>query len=210
MNDNKIQFEFLKFLQEVGITKERNVSEFIAKRFEPSQNIQERVLTEYDKGVKFLRSLKNKQYVDFDEGALSNIGTTYRSASPVPVGELPLWFDSIPINGSITFNGLDYLNQHELNENIKNANNTIATNSGKQTEILEGQKKYLYITALLTLANVLITVINLNSGDLKDKQQILIQEQSKQIHTLQIELSQALNSIPRALKVKIDTTKKMH
>jgi hypothetical protein len=100
----------------------------------------------------------------------------------------------------LTFLGLQYLNQHrltlsniELNNSTIASNGIISANSTTQTTILQGQRIYLYITALLTLANVLITVINLSSNDLKDKLQTQLQEQTKQIHKLQIELSEATN-----------------
>jgi hypothetical protein len=74
---------------------------------------------------------------------------------------------------------LAYLEKQRTNDIIKR-------NSNLQTFAI-------YLTVLLTTVTLIITLSNVTSNDQTDKLQTHIREQTRQIHKLQIELSEATN-----------------
>jgi len=190
--------ELLEFLHEVGISGERNISEYITSHF---QKPTAKRSNSDDSGVRFLQDLGKRELIRYSLGSLEHINTWYKSSQPLEQ-ELPLWFDSLEVFGSITFNGIEYLNQQRLNNSIIDSNRIISRNSSKQTWLL-------VITALITVCNVIVSIVNINSSDAKDKLTQQVLEQSKQIHALQILLSQkGTQSYPGAIAKKTLNPKK--
>src|ERR1700743_3449632 len=107
MSKPKIDYQLalLEFLNEVGITQQRNISDFIKSNFDKPTV---RISNSDDIAVRFLQELLGRGYIAYNIGALSHINEWSKSTEPEPV-ELRLWFDDIEVYGNITFGGLEYL-----------------------------------------------------------------------------------------------------
>lgn len=184
--------DFLEFLAEFGISKERNMSEFISRHFYNAWTKENKITADEDKAVQFLMLLKRKEYVSFDLGRLSNIHNWYKENHP-STHDKPFWFDTYPVMGNITLIGLDYLNQNRLNSSIVTANAISSDNSKTQTDILKGQRKYLYLTTFFTACTLGIAIFTFISDNSKERLRKQLQAQTQQLHTLQIELSRTMN-----------------
>jgi|SRR6185437_15783012 len=154
MENKDPQFKLLEFLEETGIAKERNISEFIVENFvKPTV----RVSNEDDKGVQFLQSIMRRELIRYNTGQLGNVNNRFISTNP-NLDDLPKWFDEEPIMGNITLGGLEYLYQRKMNNSIVSANDIISQNSTTQSRILTRQTWILGIVGLFALVSMIVSI----------------------------------------------------
>ena len=199
MSKPKIDYQLalLEFLNEVGITQQRNISDFIKSNFDKPTV---RISNSDDIAVRFLQELLGRGYIAYNIGALSHINEWSKSTEPEPV-ELRLWFDDIEVYGNITFGGLEYLTQQTLNKSIIESNRTISKNSNLQTIAIG-------LTVLFALLSFVVSGLNYISEKSKEPLKIQLSQQSQQIHTLQIQLSQVTNELLLEKEAKKTSPKK--
>jgi hypothetical protein len=168
-----IYLKLLKEFEATGLSSKKSLSPFMERHFKKPTSVD---FDEWNKqnepSSMFLQDVRHTGHFDFDNSEELHIGFNY-------ILKKGRWYDNVNINARINILGLEYLEKQKSNDIVKR-------NSNLQTIAI-------YLTVLFTLITLIVSINAANSSDLKDKQQILLQEQSKQIHTLQIALSEAKN-----------------
>jgi hypothetical protein len=165
-----LYIKLLREFESTGLSSKKSISKFMAENFKKPTAL---TFIEWEKksedSLSFLNDVERTGHFEIKEYQIAKTRWNSNTASFK-------WYDEIEIDARLTIEGLAYLENHIVNNRVTNSTVT--------------QTKILYLTALFALGNIIIAIMSINASDLKDRQQIFIQEQSKQIHTLQIELSQ--------------------
>jgi hypothetical protein len=190
---------FIKTLErgrDTGFGRKFNIADILKNEFaKPLLKDRKSWRSEINIQVDVLRDMRDKlNLIKYDDEETNKIYWFDHQESPT-------WFDNTTFEVWVTVVGLDYLNQYYLRGSYFEVNDTLKTHTKKQTNIL-------YLTALFSIANLIFAIITLTLSDSKDTLQTQLQEQTKQIHTLQIELSEATNLHFQELKAKKTLTKK--
>ena len=169
---------YLKLLQEfenTGLSSKKSISKFIERNFKkPKSHDIETWNKQNEHAIAFLKDAMSTGHLQFEDYDLFYIGYNHTTKQF-------RWFDLVDIYARLTISGLEFLENHKSNKRI-------ITNSNAQTLAI-------LLTVLLTTITLIVTLNNSNSDAKLDRLQTRIQEQNKQIHTLQIELSQATNEL---------------
>ncbi|MFI5162109.1 MAG: hypothetical protein ACHQHN_12590 [Sphingobacteriales bacterium] len=181
---NRPDYALLLYLEEHGVTEETDVSPFIVKHYKNKSSKEKKIKISEDLAVQLLAGLAKKGYISIDKEELAHIQTWYKSAEPIPEDELPFWFDTLQINASLTFEGMEHLNQIKINQTVAEANKTLALNSGKQTSIFNWQKWFLGITMIASLITTAIALKSCSENDSNHRQE-------KEIDSLRLKLKQS-------------------
>ncbi|MGN6398522.1 MAG: hypothetical protein ACTHMI_23340 [Mucilaginibacter sp.] len=187
------QYRLLEFLEETGITRERNISDFIVTEFEKPTI---RISNEDDKGVQFLQSMLRRDLIKYNKGDLENVNNRYISTNPDKEKELPKWFDQEPVRGNITMAGLEYLGQHKINESIINSNDIISENSTIQTGILRRQKWVLWSSVIIAACSALIAYLSYRKDGPNNQLKQELKNTNQRIDSIRKELFQKATDSP--------------
>lgn len=185
---NNIYIKLLQEFETTGLSSKRSISKFMERNFDiPTATTIDEWQKQNENAYEFLENVKSTPHLKFDETQKYHIGYSDQSKTF-------RWYNLVDIDARLTIEGLEFLERRKTNEKLKR-------NSINQTRIL-------LLTALIAVCGTCITIYNINSDDLKDKQRLQLQEQSKQIHTLQIELSKSMNQKIPDLKATTGVKKK--
>lgn len=204
-----IYLELLEEFEPTGLSSRKSLSPFMESHFKkpPLSDVDTWYRNNADAQL-FLSNVSHTGHFSFDDSETYHIGYNHTT------GEYR-WYDIVNIHARITIEGLEYLEKHKTNQIITdNSTHQIKTLDKQtailreQTTILGNQRKYLYLTAFLTACTLGIAFFNFISDNSKTQLKQQLQEQTKQIHTLQIELSQAMNLHFEELKAKKTSPKK--
>jgi hypothetical protein len=176
---------YLKLMQEfekTGLSSKKSISKFMERNFKkPTSDDGAKWHKENEDADSFLNDVKHTGHFIFDRDQQYDIGYNH-------ITKEYRWYDVVDIDARLTISGLAYLSEYQTN-------NRLTMNSNAQTFAI-------MLTVLLTSITLIITLQASSSNEKVEKLQIHIQEQTKQIHTLQIELSKATNELLREKDVK--------
>lgn len=182
---------YIKFLQEfeqTGLSSKRSISRFIEKNFiKPLSDKKDQWNDENANAAAFLDDVKMTGHFTFDKRQDFDV---YYS----DIQSERRWYDVVDIDARLTIKGLDFWETHKASKRLER-------NSIRQTFLL-------LLTAIIAICGTIITIVNIKSDDVKNKQKLQLQDQSKQIHTLQIELSKITTLYSHELGVKKTSVKK--
>jgi len=170
-----IYFKLLEQFEKTGLSSKKSISPFMEKYFDkPTATDLNEWNIQNESARLFIRDVKNTGHFDFDPFEDYDIGYNHEKS-------VYRWYDVVNINARITIAGLAYLEAHKTNIRT-------TKNSDLQTFAIA-------LTVILTGVTLIVTLQNSNSDAKVDSLQRHIREQTQQLHTLQIELSQATNEL---------------
>lgn len=182
---------YIKLLEEfepTGLSSRKSISPFMERHFKkPTATENDEWYRQNEGAHMFLQDIKHTGHFDFDEHDQFHVRFDFLTKEG-------RWYDIVNINARLTIAGMEFLEAHNVNKRV-------TENATKQTNIL-------YLTALFTVCNLIFAIITLNFSDAKSTLQTQLQEQSKQIHKLQIELSESANLHFQELKAMKTLPKK--
>ncbi|WP_179413387.1 hypothetical protein HDF19_15110 [Mucilaginibacter sp. E4BP6] len=182
---------YLKLLQEfeaTGLSSTKSISKFIERNFKKPKSILPSIWDkENEDAMAFLNDAMNTGHLDIKEYEIGNIGFNFNTKEF-------RWFDIVDIYARLTISGLEFLEKNKSNRRV-------ITNSNAQTLAI-------LLTVLLTGVTLIVTLNNSNSDAKVDKLQIHIREQTQQLHTLQIQLSEVTNELYLEKEAKKNPPKK--
>ena len=183
---------YLKFLEEfekTGLSSKHSISKFMERNFKkPVSAAKDEWNEENADASAFLADVKQTGHFTFDKRQIFDV-----CYSDIDIERR--WYDVVDIDARLTIRGLDFWEANKANKRAEE-------NTKKQTKLL-------FLTMLITVCNVLITIFGLTSTNEINKQKIQLQEQSKLIHSLQIKLSQAAFPHFQELKANKASPKKI-
>jgi hypothetical protein len=169
---------YIKFLEEfeaTGLSSKRSISKFMEKNFKkPTATEKYKWAEQNSDAFSFLHDVKHTGHFTFEEAQQFHV---YYDE----VNSVHRWYDVVDIDARLTISGLEFLETHKSNKRI-------ITNSNAQTLAI-------LLTVLLTAVTLIVTLDNSVSNRQIDTLQTRIQGQTQQLHTLQIQLSQATTEL---------------
>jgi hypothetical protein len=197
-----IYLQLLEEFEPTGLASRKSISSFMESHFtKPTTTDYDTFYRQDADSQMFLQNVKQTGHFSFDESEVFNIGYNHTTHEY-------RWYDVVNIHARITIEGLEYLEKHKTNKTIVANSTHQNTTLDRQTAILRSQRKYLYMTVAFAGISALTAILSYVSSMSTTQLSKQLQSKTQQIHTLQIELSQATNRHFQELEAKKISPKK--